>query len=144
MIRPNNSCVGCIHWRSANGEISDMKFCHFVFDMGKLRRVPAEDCTFWDGLKKTTKRKKKLDAEKPFSELYDSKMNDAQIARATGKSAATVLQWRKRNGLPAIGLPNFKQRRLDREQASGSGRQENNRSCPADRPEIRQAYPQSH
>lgn len=42
-MRDRKSCYGCIHYRPI---IGNERGCNYFFDVGKLRNVPAEECTF--------------------------------------------------------------------------------------------------
>jgi hypothetical protein len=113
MTRPHNSCTGCIHWRGANGS-KEERLCNYYIDTLQLRHESSEDCTHWTGEKKAVKRKERPDFEKRYRELYDLGRSDADIARATGRSESSVLQWRRRNGLAAQGVPGRKTERMDK------------------------------
>jgi hypothetical protein len=110
MTRPHNSCTGCIHWRGS-GKFT-LKTCNYLLDIGKMRGVPAEQCTHWEGEKKITKRRDAHKITLRYRELYDLGRSDADIARATGRSESSVLQWRRRNGLAAQGVPGRKTERM--------------------------------
>jgi hypothetical protein len=107
MTRPNNSCASCIHWRGANGS-KEERFCNYYIDTLQLRRESAEQCTHWTAEKKAVKRRDAHKITLRYRELYDFGRSDADIARATGRSESSVLQWRRRNGLAAQGVPGRK------------------------------------
>jgi transposase-like protein len=77
-------------------------------------RILAEQCTHWTGARKSIKKRDNAKIMKRYRELYDLGRSDADIARATGRSESSVLQWRRRNGLAAQGVPGRKGKETER------------------------------